>query len=189
MMFTEPQIPGSFLFNPLKHHIGFIREFINNLSPFTDIPSEDLVRQIRHIGGSVTDVYMGGLSVAGILEEISAALKKNGAGDLKGFSAWAGTGKNDFRLIELSDQSQWTVKYHENGTRYVHLFPARSSPHSFRVKANTLKSAILYNIFTGKDFVTEEGLNKARAMAGLSPVKDVFDSEAITELIEMLSAQ
>jgi hypothetical protein len=75
---------------------------------------------------------------------------------------------------------------HDNEQRFVHFFPARFSPHSFRIKANTLKSAILYQIFIGKDFVSEEDLNTARAIASLSPVKDIFDTEAISEMIEML---
>jgi hypothetical protein len=68
----------------------------------------------------------------------------------------------------------------------VHIFPARLSPHTFRIKANTLKSAILYVIMIGKDYISEDDLNKARAMAGLSPVREVGDAEAVTEMIEIL---
>jgi hypothetical protein len=89
----------------------------------------------------------------------------------------------------LSDSSQWTLKYHNSESRHVHIFPARSSPHSFRVKANTLKSAVLYIILIGKDYVTEDDLNTARALAGLSPVKEVSDAEAVTEMIEILRSQ
>lgn len=92
----------------------------------------------------------------------------------------------DFRIVSLSDSSQWTLKYHNNEICYVHLFPARSSPHSFRVKSNTLKSALLYYILIGKDFITGDDLNKARALLGLSPVKNTVDTEAITEMIEIL---
>ena len=73
-----------------------------------------------------------------------------------------------------------------NSNRYAHIFPARSSPHSFRIKANTIKSAILYVVLIGKDYVSEEDLNTARALAGLSPVKEVADAEAVTEMIEIL---
>jgi hypothetical protein len=73
-----------------------------------------------------------------------------------------------------------------NPLRFVHIFPARNSQHTFRVKANTLKSALIYNIIIGKDLVTGEDLNKVRALLGLSPVKDSIDSEAILEMIEIL---
>ena len=186
-MNSEVQIQLPFLFNPLKHHITYIKEFIDE-SQFSgkETPDENTVKSIKHIGGSVMDVYTGLLPVKVILAEVAAYLKKNRKAEKIPFSSWAGREKNDFRVIELSDRSQWTAKFHDSEERYVHLFPARFSPHSFRVKANTLKSAILYNICIGKDYITEEDLNKARALAGLSPVKDVIDSEAITEMIEIL---
>jgi hypothetical protein len=132
------------------------------------------------------DVYTGGLSQEGIFREIAEFLKTIKIEEKEIYKEWTGTGFNDFRIITLSDSSQWTLKYHNSDTHYVHIFPARSSPHSFRVKANTLKSAILYIILIGKDYVTEDDLNTARALAGLSPVKEVADAEAVTEMIEIL---
>ncbi len=81
------------------------------------------------------------------------------------------------------------MKFHDNENRFVHIFPARLSPRTFRVKANTLKSAMLYMILVGKDYVSEHELNNARALAGLSPVKEVADAEAVTEMIEILRNQ
>jgi hypothetical protein len=186
-MYNESQIPTPFLFNPLKHHISFIREFINDHQySGNGNPPEEVVKSIKHIGGSVMDIYTGPLAALEILTEIATYIRKNKIIDKLSFSVWAGTENNDFRVIELSDQSIWTLKYFESENRFIHLFPARFSPHSFRVKANTLKSAILYNICIGKDFVSEEDLNRARAIGGLSPVKDVIDSEAISEMIEIL---
>jgi hypothetical protein len=78
------------------------------------------------------------------------------------------------------------LKYHDNEKRFVHIFPARNSQHTFRVKANTLKSAILYNILIGKDFITGDDLNRVRTLLNLSPVKDTVDTEAVTEMIEIL---
>jgi hypothetical protein len=91
-----------------------------------------------------------------------------------------------FRIISLSDGSQWTLKFHPNPLRFVHVFPARNSQHTFRVKSNTLKSALVYTIIIGKDLVTGDDLNKVRPLLGLSPVKDAIDSEAILEMIEIL---
>jgi hypothetical protein len=86
----------------------------------------------------------------------------------------------------MSDSSQWTLKFHDDKLRFVHLFPARFSPFSMRVKANTLKSAILYYIIIGKDYISAVDLNRARALLGLSPVKDPAESEAIIEMVEIL---
>lgn len=186
-MIYEFQISPPFLFNPLKHHLGALKKFIltNHSSPGKQ-PDESITKTIKHLGGSVMDIYTGKLSVMEIISETSALLKDKKIRDRTDFKTWVGTVITGFRVIELSDESQWTLKFFESETNWIHLFPARFSPHSFRVKANTLKSAILYIICIGKDLVTEEDLNTARAVSGLSPVRDVVDSESITEMIEIL---
>lgn len=180
-------IPEPLVFNPLKHHLGYIKNFIlENTGAGRPDANIEVVRELRHIGGSVMDVYTGVMDHTEIGDEFLCYIKAKILTEREIYCTWTGSGRNDFRTIWLSDGSQWVLKYHDNEQRFVHFFPARFSPHSFRIKANTLKSAILYQIFIGKDFVSEEGLNTARAIASLSPVKDIFESEAISEMIEML---
>jgi hypothetical protein len=181
------QIPEPLLFNPLKHYLPFIRDLVSNhFLNINDPRLKKLTRELKHLGTCVMDIYTGELSQETIFMEIEEFLKINNIQKKENYREWAGTDFNDYRIISLSDSSQWTMKYHNNETRYVHIFPARSSPHTFRTKANTLKSAILYIIIIGKDYVTEDDLNAARALAGLSPVKEVADAEAVTEMIEIL---
>ena len=132
------------------------------------------------------DIYSGSLKCSEIYDEIIQLLKENNTLDRESFVRWAGRRENDFRTVTLQDTSQWVVKFYNHETRWVHIFPARMSPHSLRIKANTLKSAILYQVFVGRDFISEEGLNIARAIGNLSPVKDIFEANAITGMIEIL---
>lgn len=180
-------IPEPFQFNPVKHHLGFLRDFIADNSQAIDI--HDLTRMIRHIGSSVMDIYTGDIAIRQIFDEASDILRMKGAKNRLNFSTWAGTGHKDYRIITLSDSSEWAVKYHDGNDRFVHIFPARSSPHTFRIKANTLKSAILYLALIGKDYITGDDLNRARTMAGLSPIKEITESKAISEMIEILRDQ
>jgi hypothetical protein len=99
---------------------------------------------------------------------------------------WAGEGYTDFRKIFLSDGSVWVLKYLNQKNRFIHIFPAKSSPHTIRVKANTLKSAILYHIVAGNDYVTVENLNRVRTITGLSPVREINKAAAVAEMIEIL---
>jgi hypothetical protein len=181
------QIPEPFLFNPLKHHLGFIKEFTNQM---IDAESNDniknLTKELKHLGSSVMDVYTGTLPIKHICKEVEDHLQKKGIIKRESFSTWAGANTNDFRIISLSDDSQWTLKFHDNILRFVHIFPARNSQHTFRIKSNTLKSALLYHILIGKDFISGDDLNQVRTLLVLSPVKDVSDTEAITEMIEIL---
>lgn len=185
-MIADYQIPEPFLFNPVKHHLGFIKDFINFYvdNSFTDIQS--LTKDIKHIGRSVMDIYTGSLSVRRIFMETEKYLKFNNIFVSESYSEWVGIKTGCFRIISLSDGSRWTLKYHNNPFKFVHIFPARNSQHTFRVKANTLKSALIYNIIIGKDLVTGDDLNKVRPLLGLSPVKDSLDTEAILEMIEIL---
>jgi hypothetical protein len=196
-MKSDVQIPEPFLFNPLKHHLGFIiayagrrtesvSESIVLMKNYNSPVVREIIKELKHLGTSVMDVYSGSLPLGDICKESEKHLKERNLFGREQFSIWAGTGTTDFRVITLSDSSQWMVKFHVNETRYIHIFPARYSPHTFRVKSNTLKSALLYNILIGKDFITGDDLNRVRPLLGLSPVKDPADSEAVTEMIEIL---
>jgi hypothetical protein len=184
-MHSEYHIPEPFIFNPLKHHLEYIREFIS-FRTAEDNDLKTLLKEIRHIGTSVMDVYTGSLTSDKIFSEINRFLILNKITSFSAFGNWTGKRFNDYKVATLSDTSQWALKYHNDENRYVHLFPARLSPHSFRVKANTMKSAILYYIMIGKDYITGDDLNRARALLGLSPVKGPAETEAITEMIEIL---
>jgi hypothetical protein len=186
IMNTDYQIPEPFLFNPVKHHLGFIKDFINLYIDDSHTDIKALTRDIKHIGRSVMDIYTGSLSIRRIFLETEEYLKLNNLFERECYSEWAGMKTGCFRIISLSDGSRWTLKYYNNPQRFVHIFPARNSQHTFRVKANTLKSALIYNIIIGKDLVTGDDLNKVRPLLGLSPVKDSIDTEAILEMIEIL---
>jgi hypothetical protein len=186
-MILENQIPEPVLFNPLKHHLGFIREvMIKSAESIREADQRVIIKELKHLGTSVMDVYTGSLAISAICSEVMSFLKEKGLTAEIHFSSWAGTKAREFRIISLSDDSLWTLKYYDNVTRFVHIFPARGSSHSFRVKSNTLKSAILYYIIVGKDFITGDDLNKVRPLLGLSPIKDPVDTRAITEMIEIL---
>ncbi len=185
-MNPDYQIPEPLLFNPLKHHLGFIKEFINLKIDKSWSDIQDLTKEIKYLGTSVMDIYTGTLSISKICFEVEEFLNGKDIFKRELYAVWVGKGVDRFRIISLTDGSQWTLKFHDNYQRYVHIFPVRNSQHSFRVKSNTLKSALIYNILIGKDLVTSDDLNNVRPLLGLSAVKDPIDTEAILEMIEIL---
>jgi hypothetical protein len=181
------QIPEPILFNPLKHYLPFIKEFTNINSEHESYPgSKEFLKELRHLGTCVMDIYKGYLTQEGIFLEIAEFIKSNGLSGREAYRKWAGVSFSSHRIVPLSDGSHWTLKYYDKGTRFVHIFPARYSQHTFRIKANTLKSAILYQVFAGKDYISADDLNRVRALVSLSPVNEVADTEAITEMVELL---
>jgi hypothetical protein len=185
-MNIEYQIPEPFLFNPLKHHIGFIKEFININIDKTGADLKSVIKDLKPLGTSVMDIYTGSLSIRNICRETEEFLLGKDLLNLKAYEVWVGTGRDEYRLIRLSEGSEWTLKFHGNPIRFIHLFPARNSKNTFRVKSNTLKSALIYLIIIGKDLVTGDDLNKIRPLLGLSTVRNVSDTEAILKMIEVL---
>lgn len=183
----EYSIPEPLVFNPLKHYLPFIKSFIDiKTSDGSGQDPKELIKELKHLGTSVMDVYTGSMSLNEICNEVNDILTAKNLISKETFAGWAGTDFKNFKIVPFSDSSCWTMKYHDNDKRYVHIFPSRSSPFTFRIKANTLKSAILYLIIIGKDYVTEDDLNLARALTGLSPVKEVTETEAVTEMIDIL---
>jgi hypothetical protein len=186
-MITDPIIPEPFRFNPMKHHLPFILSFMSvKLKEENKIDVGKMVKEVRHIGTSVMDLYTGTLAIEEICNEIHKFLVSHNVDKIKEFSAWAGIRYSDYKTITISDSSQWMLKFHNDNRRFVHIFPARMSPYSKRIKANTLKTALLYHILIGKDFIVHDDLNKARRYLGLSPVKTASDAEAITTMIDIL---
>lgn len=186
-MDIESNIPEPIKFNPLKHYLAFIKEYVYNRSLSVNGPGlKKLTLEIKHIGTRVMDVYAGNLNQDEIFTEVLDFISGNMLQEREDYMAWAGTSFSDYRSIILSDSSRWVLKYHHQHNRFIHIFPARQSPFTFRVKANTLKSAVLYIIIIGKDYINEEDLNYVRALAGLSPVKRVSEADAVTRMIEII---
>jgi len=54
------KIPEPFLFNPLKHYLPFIKNFIEKTTTDNNDPgSKNLIRELKHLGTCVMDIYTG----------------------------------------------------------------------------------------------------------------------------------
>jgi len=104
---------------------------------------EGLKVYLLKIGESQMDLYFGDYSFLKISEQILDSLHRNKIFLSKKYRSWLTKGGKDYQLIELKDKSIWTLRLGENPERYVHIHPARYSPHTIRVKATTLKTVIL----------------------------------------------
>ena len=93
-------VPEPFQFNPLKHHLMYIRELISaRLAEEKNTDLQSLLKELKHIGTSVMDVYNGYLSVDMICKEVQEFLDKNKLDDVKKFSNWTGIKINDIKII------------------------------------------------------------------------------------------
>jgi hypothetical protein len=134
-------LPPPINFNCWKHHAGYIKEQIKNISKKSDISF--LKKHLPKIGGSQMDLYFGKLTPTEISRQIISHQKKAKTFERKNYINWFKDDGGDYKLAQLSDNSIWTLRMSENKERYVHIHPGRYSPYTIRVKATTLKTAIL----------------------------------------------
>ncbi len=78
-MIAEFQIPEPILFNPLKHHLGYVREFIYQKTEGEENGDQKkMIKELKHLGTSVMDVYTGSLQINDICNEVAVFLERNG---------------------------------------------------------------------------------------------------------------
>lgn len=174
---------SNILFNALKHHRGYIRQELENITP--DILSEKL----KVLGNSQMDIYYGQLDIPAIYNEVINHVKEAGITDETSYLQWLKS-NNGYVKITLSDSSRWILLHGTEPGRYIHLHPARYSPHSMRVKAAVLKTAMACMIIQPDSaqpgLITLNHIRKDRL--GLSPVKDLARCEHLWQVMSMLNA-
>jgi hypothetical protein len=203
---TEP-----ILFNSLKHHAGYVAEFIRKFSdtfrPACKMPESSGIKEfccdfeaeagkrlreeLLIIGKSQMDLYTGRLSPGRIAEEITGYLKSKDLLKKEKYLGGISQTHLSFMEIRLSDSSVWVLLPGKIPGRHVHIHPGRHSPLTMRVRSETLKTAITVLCYCnrfGKDHSDLDVINKARTkLLELSPVKEVNPGRGLGRMIEILT--
>lgn len=166
---------NNILFNALKHHRGFIHEQIAMATPAT------LPDLLKKLGNSQMDIYDGQLGMTALMEEVVRQVPVDNEED---YLVWLGA----YRELTLSDSSRWVLLAGNVPGQYIHLHPGRYSPHSMRVKATILKTAIACIVcFPGVERPSLEQVNEMRGrLLGLSPVRDLEQCQHLWKVMRML---
>jgi hypothetical protein len=160
------EIPFPISFNPLKHHLGEIIQFIRESS------DQELHTMINSINHNNIDIYSGDYNVREICEAVLARIKEIGFLEREKYISWLGK-KNGHQYISLNDESIWILLRGDDDKRYIHIHPAKFGPYSIRYKGTTLKTVYkLLSSFKHSGFMPDlDTVNQARIGIGLSPVK------------------
>jgi len=177
-------------FNCWKHHAGFIKKQIE-IYRGNKISVEELQKTLLVIGGSQMDLYVGKLSPQKICDELLSKIKSAGVLAFREYKKWLFEMGYEFKLMELSDSSVWTLRLGNEDERYVHIHPARYSPVTIRVKALTLKTAIaalIINYEENAPLMDTLQINEIRKkILDSPPVKKVSSNSAVLRVINILS--
>ncbi len=177
------------LFHPLKHHLGWIRSFMAAYYSFCAEDNLELMAKLRTIGRSQMDLYTGTLDVPDVAGEILAYLHSCRLHEKVAYKQWLDQGAG-YQSVSLSDQSSWVLRWGTNEGRYVHIHPARYSPHTIRVKAGALRTAIAIRIALKQNLIQAEdvfSMNQIRKeWLDLPPVKSLPQTASISRLLPLL---
>ncbi len=179
-----PILPEPVLFNPWKHHLGFIQEKLRT-------GDRDPLQCLEFIADNVTDLYTGPLSPDAVAREVIGRLRENNALEPAPFAAMLGQHSRNYCTIELSDASLWVLLWGRERKRHVHVHPARVSRIVTRVKGITLKTAIACLKVAKQrnaDHFSRVLIDEVRRdLLGLPPVKRVHYDRGIGRCIQLLN--
>lgn len=184
------QLPAPVLFHPLKHHLGYIKAFV---AQSLTTPETELKAALQTIGSSQLDLYMGPLSPLEIAQEVLQYLEDRHLQHPVLYQEHLLATGTAYRLITLSDKTDWVLRWGVVEARHVHLHPARYSKHTLRVKANVLKTALAAAIVAKRSGeITDTNvqyINEVRSKwVALPPVKDISLSEGLGHMLALLAA-
>ena len=175
-------IPIPVMFNPLKHHAGYIMQMatIRRQAGIKIIPDD-----LLPVGENLTDLYIGKLSVMEICNTCLELLSGDSVLTPDTFSKWMSN--REYRKVILSDGSEWIVREGKDRERFVHIHPAKYSVSTVRIRSATLKTVILLlanHLLPGESYSGNmEAVNRVRKeISGLSPVKNLDSNKGILKL-------
>lgn len=187
---ADEAIPHPVLLNTWKHHAGWIRGRIDRAAAAGRAGVEALPAEMAVVGGRLMDLYTGAFAPAGVAGHVVAELRGAGRLEFDPLAEWL-RGRDDYALFELPDGSKWTIRLGPADGRYLHLHPGRWVPHTVRVQANTLRSAVMAHAhakLTGGNPADVRVVNDARrAYLGLLPVRELSPDEGLGAVIAILA--
>lgn len=178
-MHEDNNIPLPVRLNVLKHHRTYILGLLESESP------ELVASLVDTVNNNYVDIYCGSMTSAAIANGVIEALKSKQVFSAKDFARWIES-NNGYRQVTLPDHSEWIVRRSNEEERYIHIHPSRSGACIIRFKGSSLKTVYLLkaNGIDSMKAISLELVNRVRAQADLSPVKDLKRSSGILHCFE-----
>ena len=181
-------IPPPINLNCWKHHAGFIIKQIKSIRDIREL--DELKTYLLKIGESQMDFYFGKYTPREISEHILHALQQNKIFEYRQYKNWLLEDGKAYQLLKLKDKSVWTHRLNDDLSRYVHIHPGKHSPRTVRVKATTLKTAILLLCFKQfgeiNSFKTETINQIRKEYLNEPPLKSFSSAFGLRRLLDLL---
>ena len=183
-------LPHPALLNCWKHHAGWIRARIAVAASAGSAGVAALPAEMAVVGSRLMDLYTGSYAPAEIAEFVFAELKAHDVFEYESLAKHLAA-RGEYAMFTLPDDSRWTIRLGPADGRYLHLHPGRWVPHTMRVQANTLRSAVMAQAhaqFVGADASDLAVVNEARKLyLGMLPVRELTGDGGLGAVIAALA--
>lgn len=130
--------------NGWKHHLNFLLGRIIRYTPSDEEGFITFCDQLKGMGSSVSDLYVGVRTPLQVREGIIQYLVRKKVLDPQAYHDWLESSSSFYRQAPLNDHSRWTLLKGKDPVHYVHVHPSRYSPHTLRINTNHLRSAVAW---------------------------------------------
>jgi hypothetical protein len=138
------------------------------------------------------DLYHGIYSPEEIANQTIKQLASFSIKNSNEYKRWLYMNGKEYNIVTFKDKSVWTLRSGDEEKKFVHIHPGRYSPHTVRVKALTLKTAVCVLAFAKIKSVTEfdiDLINEARKMClKASPLKSINRETGLGKLLTLLKS-
>jgi hypothetical protein len=183
-------LPPPVLFNPWKHHAAALRQRIRDAASSGDAGLTALPEQLLVVGTELMDLYTGVLTPTQIAEEVLAQLRTAGRLKHDVFRSWVEEHHGYQLMTATADDSVWVLRC-ANDERYVHVHPGRWTPHTRRVRANVVKTAVMvlaHAAVHGGDPLGVQRINLVRKKyLALAPIRELSPDQGLNAMIDVLT--
>ena len=125
-----------------------------------------------------------------ICESIGFQLQKQNHFEDEQYNHWISSSKKSYKLVDIRDDSRWTLLIGKGDGRYIHIHPARYSAKTMRIRALPFKTATMLLATPQIELTSEnlvESINYIRKLYfNEPPVKDWRDTKNIQKIAAIL---
>lgn len=178
----------SIQFNPLKHHLAYVCNYILPGGGGRGIHQSKIFEAIKLINANFIDVYTGQFAPLEIQQKIANDLLERHVTNETEYQNWLG--EKGFQQLELSDGSNWVLRKSEYKKAFVHIHPSRTPPLVIRFHGNAWKTVVGLLILFPENFNKTPTLAQIntfrREFLNLSPVKGFDNMKRVMSVYEFI---
>ncbi len=186
----DTTLPMPLLYHSLKHHASVLQQQIAQWQSAGEAGWQNCLLELKTIGHSQLDLYVGQLSAAAVGTEILYQLQTLACQEAVTYQSWLAL-QSGYQQLTILDNSTWTLRWGEIPHRFVHIHPSRHATNTQRIDAYTLQTVIAtkvyQTVFEQQNVALLTIVNTVRKnFLQLSPIQKLHEGQGIAKWLYQL---